>query len=809
METLAKGTAWWLRRVKRCGRTPAVAVTAACFIAFVMTAAPADAQQAQQEEATAGEGLGIEEIIVTARKREESLQETPISMTVLSASALEDRSLSNISEIGDFAPNVVMATASGGGGGGNNLEIFMRGVGQVDFLITTDPGIGVYIDGVFHSRTFGAVFDLLDLERVEILRGPQGTLFGKNTIGGAISLVTKQPTEDANGYGEVTFGRFNRIDGRGTYNFPIVDNKLFARFSFSTKNRDGYAKRLDFNTGKVIDRQGDEDITSVRGALRWLASETIEVNIRADVATGNGESAPTTLAFFDDNNQFGGLAGLWNALVGIPNGTPMSSAFITSDPLTTFGNGPNLNTTDVWGISATVDWDLGAIHLKSITAHRENDAKFGRDGDGSPLQFVETFDQDTQHQFSQEIQVSGVSFKDRLTWMVGGFFFDEQATDRNDVRLASGLFQALEALPAAVIPLAPVACPPPPGVPLPCAGGAGNPINVLFDLDFNIFNHVHNTSYAAYTQGTLQVTDKLNVTGGIRVTYEQKDYTLEHKRINSGAFIVPLTTISNSWTNASPMGTIEYRWSDELMTYAKAARGFKSGGFNGRPTTSAEVESFNPETLTSYEIGLKSELFARRLIFNLTGFYNKYKDIQLGSVNADSSGNLILLIQNAGKATIKGIEAELHARPVTGLDITGSLGYTDFQFDRLNAGVVGITLSTKPAKTPKWTASGSVQYAFPVGAFGLLSLRGDWIYTSSYFQDNTDTPFIQQSAFSRFNARLVFEHVDGGWQIFAFGTNLSDKRYIANGLAALNSFGTAEATYGRPREWGIGLKKQF
>ncbi len=797
METLATETAWSRRLARGGGR--AIAITAACFLIALASAAPPLA--AQEDEAAADEGLGIEEIIVTARKRAESLQETPISITAFSAGALEERSLSNIGEIGDFAPNVVMAVAPGGGGGGNNLQIFMRGVGQTDFLITTDPGVGIYIDGVFHSRTFGAVFDLLDLERVEVLRGPQGTLFGKNTIGGAVSLITKKPTDEVSGYGEVTFGRFNRIDGRGTFNFPVIENKLFARFSFSSKNRDGYAKRLDFNTGEVIDRQGDEDITSVRGALRWLASETIEVNIRADVATGNGESAPTTLAFFDDTGQFGGLGGLWNALVGGPAGTPMSSAFITSDPLTTYGTGPNINTTDVWGISATIDWDAGPVHIKSITAYRENDAKFGRDGDGSPNQYVHTFDQDTQNQFSQEIQISGVSFSDRLTWIIGGFFFDENATDNNDVRLASGLYAALEALPG---PLdgSPLTAPTAPG-------GPGNPINVVLDLDFDIHNEIDITSWAAYTQGTLAVTDRLNVTGGVRFTYEQKDYTLEHRRINSGAFIVPLTTVSDSWSEVSPMGSIDYRWSDDVMTYAKVSRGFKSGGFNGRPILESAVESFAPETLTSYEIGVKSQLFERRLVLNVTGFLNKYKDIQLGSVNADESGNLILLIQNAGKATVKGLEAELHARPATGLDITGSLGYTDFQFDRLVAGVVGITLDTVPAKTPKWTASASIQYAFPVGDSGLVSLRGDWVYTSSYFQDNVNTPFIAQSGFSRFNARLVFEHVGGGWQVFVFGTNLTDKRYIANGLAALDSFGTAEAVYGRPREWGMGLKKQF
>jgi len=742
--------------------------------------------------------LGIDEITVTARKRAESLQDTPISITAFTAASLEERNLTNLMEVGNFAPNVITSTASGGSGGGNNAQIYIRGIGQVDFLFTTDPGVGIYVDGVFFPRTLGGVLDLLDLERVEILRGPQGTLFGKNTIGGAISLISAKPSDEAGGYVEATGGRYHRMDLRASVDVPLIADKLYSKFSFSSKNRDGYAKRIDFFTGKLRDRQGNENSASARGALRWIASESVEINFTADYTREREQSAPTTLAQFEPNN---GLAPLWNALVGIPSGLPMSTAFITSDPLTTFGTGPNKNDLDAWGVANTVDWNLGAVSLKSITAYREMDAVFGRDGDGSPLPIVHTNDTQTQSQFSQEFQFNGVSFNDRFNWVAGVFFFHESGTDHNDVRLDSGLFDALEALPAAVICLGPDGSP-------PCAGGAGNPINALFDLDFNINNKIKINSYAGYAQGTFAITEKLSATAGIRYSYEKKAYTLEHLRVNSGVPIVPLTTVRKNWDAFSPKGEIDYKWTEALMTYASVSRGFKSGGFNGRPTTASEVESFNPEFVTTYEAGFKSEWFDRRMLLNVSAFYNDYTDIQIGSVSADSTGNLILIIDNAAKGRVQGFEVEFQGRPAVGLDITGGLGYLDAKYKDVG-NATDITLASKFVKTPKWTANASVQYSMPLGNSSVLSIRGDWSYTAKVYQEPTNAESIAQPGFSLFNARLTYENLDGDWEVAVFGTNLADKRYIINGLQALASFGTAEAVYGRPREWGVSVKKRF
>ncbi|MEX0299555.1 MAG: TonB-dependent receptor [Kordiimonas sp.] len=745
---------------------------------------------------------GLEEIIITARKRTESLQEAPLAITALSSSQLEQRNIGNLENVGAFAPNVVMNTSPSSSGGNNNIQIYIRGIGQTDFLFTTDPGVGIYIDGVFHPRTLGGAMDLLDLERIEVLRGPQGTLFGKNTIGGAVSLISKKPTGETGGWADVTVGRYNRIDVRTSFDFAL-SRTVFAKVSASYKNRDGFGKRLEFGTDKVLDTAGDENAFSSRLALRWMASDTVTVDLVTDYTREREKGPLVTLEYFDDNGAtFGGLTGLWNALVGGPTGLPMSSAFITGDPFTSYATGPNTNNLDAYGLALTVNWDIGEkLRLKSITAYREMDAVFGSDSDGSPIVYTETNQKQNQNQISQELQLIGTSFDDKLDWVLGFFYFDEYGKDVNDVNLATGLYSALESLPG-TLNGSPLSAPTAPG-------GAGNPINAGLDLEFNIFNEIDIKSYAAFTQGTYSITDKLRLTGGARISHEEKNYVLEHTRDVSGGFIIPRTTVKNSWTSFTPMGSLDYRWTDDLMTYVSVSKGFKSGGFNGRPTTTAAVDSFDPETIISYEIGAKTQWLENRLQFNIAAFQGNYTDIQLGSISADATGNLVLRIQNAGKAKVRGIELAMQARPTLGLDINASAGYIDFEFTELNDGVQEITLDTVSPKTPKWTATAGVQYSWDIGDHSSMYVRGDWSYQARAHQDVQNTDLVEAPAYNVFNARLVYEHEESGWSAALSVTNLTNKIYVVNGFQTLTSFGTANFTYGRPREWGFSIKKEF
>ncbi|NOX50198.1 MAG: TonB-dependent receptor [Gammaproteobacteria bacterium] len=740
----------------------------------------------------------VEEIVVTARRRSESLQETPISITAMTARDLEARNLTNLVEVGRFAPNVQMNVSPGGSGGGSNAQIYIRGIGQTDFLFTTDPGVGIYVDGVFHPRTLGGVMDLLDLERIEILRGPQGTLFGKNTIGGAVSLTSSKPTGEYGGSVSVTVGDYNRVDTRLSLDLPIVADTLAAKVALVAKRRDGYATRRDFATGRKTAEQGDEDAQSARLALRWTPSDVTTVDFVADYTKENEDSAPTTLVQFEPS---AGLAGLWNALVGAPSGSTMGTQFIARDPYDTFATGPNDNQLEAWGMALTVEHDFESMTLKSITAYREMDATFGRDGDGSPNQYVHTEQDQLQDQFSQEFQLSGSAFDDKMNWMVGAFYFEEFGRDENDVRLASGLFDALEGLPAALICLGPGGTP-------PCAGGVGNPVNAALDLDFNIFNEIDITSFAFYTHTTYDITDRWSINAGIRYSDEEKDYTLEHLRVNSGVPIVPFTVISDDWNAFSPKLGVDFQVTDQVMTYASVSRGFKSGGFNGRPTVAAEVDAFDPEFVTTYEVGAKSELFDRRLRLNGSVFFNDYTDIQIGSVSADATGNLVLIVDNAAEAEVWGVELEFVAQVNERLSFSGGIGYLDAQYKDVG-NATNITESSEFVKSPDVTASLSMEYAHPLSDWGTLAWRIDGSYSAEVFQDVQNTASISQDALTLVSARIVFESASQGWEASLFATNLTDEEFIVNGLQALASFGTAEAVYGAPRQWGASVKVSF
>jgi len=692
-----------------------------------------------------------------------------------------------------------MTTGAGGSGGSSNLQVFIRGVGQTDFLFTTDPGVGIYVDGVYYPRSLGGVLDLLDLERVEVLRGPQGTLFGKNTIGGAINVISRKPNGDNTGYVEGTVGSYNRLDLRGGFDVALSDT-LFAKISVSSKDRDGYGTRLDFATGDVVSHPGNENQSAARVALHWKASDAVTVDLSADYTREREESVPEVLAFFDES--ISPVAQLWNIFVADP--APMSAAFISGpdNPFTTFATGPNESNLDAGGVSMTINWEMSDnMAFKSITAYREMDGRFGRDGDGSPADFIATDNTQDQNQISQEIQFSGVALDDKLTWLVGGFYFDEFGRDQNQVKLASGLYNALEALPG-TLDGSPLSAPSAPG-------GPGNPINIALDLDFDIFNEIDIKSYAAFTQATYNLTESLSLTAGLRYSYEKKDYTLDHKKIASGAPIINRTTIGDSWDSFTPMATLDYQATDNILLYASYSRGFKSGGFNGRPINEGAVASYDPEEVTAYEVGIKSDLLDKRMRLNIAAFYSDYTDIQLTAVSADKDGILQLVVDNAGNAKVKGFEIELTAKPMPNLDIVVAVGHTDFELTKLAAGVTDITLDAQWPKTPKWTASSSIQYTFPLDNFGALTLRGDWSYTSKNYSEQTNLEAIASRGVGLINARATLINDDGGWQLSVFGTNLTNEIYIANGLQATASFGTAEAFYGRPREWGLSLKKDF
>ncbi len=768
-----------------------------------------------RDEATSD--LAVQEITVTARRRQESLQTTPVAVTALTGDALQSRAAETVDALSQYVPNLQFDGAAALSGGAYNATIFIRGIGQNDFAIFSDPGAAMYIDGVYLGRSIGGIMDAVDLERVEVLRGPQGTLFGRNTIGGAVNIISKQPEDTLGGEVSVTGGRFSRFDAKGTLNLPLSDT-LLTRWTVARLTQDGYARRL--TDGKDL---GDKDALVGRMQALWKASDSVDVSLSLDGTRVRQNSAPLTL--IDVTATGTPFLNLYNSLVapnlGItaPNGArTVNSSWITGDIDTTYAGARSVNTLDTRGGALTVDWDLGPASVKSITAYRTLDALFIRDGDNTPFTYRETVNDDEQHQFSQEVQLAGVSFDDRLNWLFGAYYFDEKARENGKANLAIGTFAALQALnlPAGTTwcglpganPRPIAACPPPLRF-----GGAGNPANIGVDLGVNLFTRVENQSTAFFGQGTYKLTDKLSTTLGLRWTRDTKELQLIHRREASGAYVVgaPGTqdTFRDDWSQVTPKVGLEFQATQDAMFYASYAKGYKSGGFNGRPLSSiAEVLTpYNPETVKSYEVGAKTGWFDRRMTANLAVFYNDYKDMQL-TINATPQN----FVRNAGAAEIQGAELEIVSRIARGLDFNVSAGYLDAKYTELDPQLATLnpplTRAMHLVKAPEWTLSSGLQYAFAVGAAGNITMRADWSYKSRVYQDVFNDARLVQPAYDLVNAYVAFATPDERWQVAVFGTNLADERYTLSGNSSLG-FGLAESTYAAPREWGATLRYRF
>lgn len=718
------------------------------------TALPLQHAQAA-EAADAASVLG--EIVVTARKREESLQLVPVSVTAISAANLEAKSLTTLRDVGQFTPN--FSFSSHGQGGSSAGLIYIRGIGQSDPHITNEPGVGIYLDGVYFGRMQGLDLDMMDLERIEILRGPQGTLFGKNTIGGAVNIVSAKPSNDFAARAQITTGRYDRIDATASVNLPMVEDRLAVRLSGSTRNRDGFGQRMN---GEDM---GDVDSLSGRASILVTPNENLELLAAID-GSRIREKGPARKVLAT-SQPF--AIGLMNMFID----PPYDERWLTDSDFTNYATDGNASESDLWGASFTATWKIGDYSVKSITAYRSNKSYYAVDPDGSPIAIIDEDARSKQDQFSQEFQVNGVSFDDRLTWVAGVYYFTEDGkVNMTDVVL----------------------------LPLYYAIG--------MELNFNTNLHIDNKSYAAYAQGTYAVTDQLNLTAGIRYTYEKKYGDTYRFRPLTGEILIPFTSGKENWEAFSPRVGVEYRWNDDIMTYVSAAHGFKSGGFNGRADAADGFTSYDPEKVWTFEAGWRSDLLEKKLRFNATVYVSKYRDIQFTVIKGNENAQPTSQVDNAGKATIKGAEIELVAVPAQGLTLNAALGLTDAEYTQVDPGS-DITTSSHFVKTPKWTATIGGQYVMPISnSFELIS-QLDYAYKSKIYHDSANSPLIVQKGYGLLNGRLTFQPADGPWSVAVFGTNLTNKHYIQAGTDFLASLGFAEVQFARPREWGASFEYRF
>lgn len=750
-------------------------------------------------------GIGLEEVVVTARKREERLIDTPIAVTAVSADEINRRNLKDLSNISELVPNMVFDLGTGSTGSSNNAQIYIRGIGQQDFLFTSDPGVGLYIDGVYFPRGTGVVMDLVDLAQVEVLRGPQGTLFGKNTTGGAINISTKKPDGATSATIHATTGSRDRIDVQASLNLPLIENKLSMRLSGSSRNQDGYVERI-----LVGDDLGDTNSLYGRLQLRWTPSDTLTVDLSTDVTRKREASVASELIDVRPEDPSNLLLGLWNFLVAptYGAGVQMDRRYL-SNPYETQATGPNFSDFDMFGVSLTIDKEVSdRFSIKSITSYREQDSQFADDTDHSPLRYIESNNDNDHEMFSQEIQFTGTSMDDRLSWVFGGLYMTEKGQDLFDVTLGGGLYDALEMLPAALIPLAPVACPPAPGDFLtPCAGGAGNPYNVALDLDILITDNIDIDSYAIFGEADFDLTDRLTLTAGLRYSHDKKVFSTSLLRKSAGIVTLPTTEVSDSWGRLSPRVILAYHVNDDTNVYGSVTGGYKSGGFNGRATSLAEIDSFKPEKVWAYELGMKTVFSEGRVGLNVAAFYNDFTDMQLLSVR-DVGGLIVVVTENAGEVSMKGFEAELVASVADGFNLRGGIGYLDASYEKL-APTATVTLDHRPVKAPKWSANAAFDYTITMSHGGSVTLGGDVSYRSSYANELTNEPSLIQEGYALFGAYLRYMEPGERWSIALFGINLGDERYMTNGLTSFGSFGNAVANFAPPREWGLKVRGTF
>jgi len=726
-------------------------------------------QQPPAPEATAatnneGQDTATGDIVVTARRTDERLQRVPSSISAFNERALDRIQAQNTTGLQGAVPNLNIVQ---GRGSSNATNIFIRGIGQPDALQTFDPAVGVYVDDVYLSRIRGNQLDLLDVERIEVLRGPQGTLYGKNTIGGAIKFVSRKPSQDVRAEGSVSIGSFQQIDVRANVSGPI-SNALAIGVSVMRSTRDGFVD--DRNDDREYN---DRDSAGIRGAVAFTPTDTVRVDLTADYS--QDDAALNVGRPVNNLTTFSG------------------GALVVTDPV---GSGkykwkgettpsfPNSTKLKHYGFAGTITADL-TDHLtwKSITAVRKLKTDDFIDIDATRYEVGDVFVGVDQDQFSQEMQLAYTS--DRLTGVAGVYYLKENVGSHQEA-YADDLL---------------------------------GPLFLNSGFLRTIDDDLTTKSYAAYANASYEIVPTVRLSAGIRYTKETKDYF----RTTSSFFsLLPAFNATyvfvppkGKWNDTSPMVSLDWQATPSTMLYARVAKGFKSGGFNGRANTVAESTKYDPETVWSYEAGFKTTV-ARQLRLNGSVFYNDYRDFQarVSGLDDDPVTGLPspkLSVLNAGKMRIQGAELEASWTPVRNLLIDGQLGYLDAKYKDFDdvrfTNFGGSRAFQTPAFAPKWTLRLGGQYTFDLGGTGGITVGGQTRYRSraALAVDNTlvnsatKIEGLFQDGYWIHDARIVWENASKKFALGLYGYNLGDKAYKTDGQEFSSVGNIRTVYYGAPR----------
>ncbi|MFK8020955.1 MAG: TonB-dependent receptor [Pseudomonadales bacterium] len=740
--------------------------------------------------ATAQDVVSLEEVVVTARRREENLQETPVAITAISGLMIEQSKILNATDLEQYTPNLSVRASDNGVG--SSLQAYLRGVGQFDFALTVDPGVGMYVDGVYLARTVGANIQLADIQQIQVLRGPQGTLYGKNTIGGAINVVTRKPSGETDFTAEVIGGEDNYFSFDGYLEFPLSDD-VAASVALLARDSDGWQSR---NQG---DDAGNDNMWSVRSHLNANFTATWNSHLVLDYTDIDQNVYPQVLTDF---NAGGGLPPLYNGLVLAAQGqsccTPNLNDIDSSNALNELDRDVN----EIWGISWTNTWDLNDLTLKSITGYRDMNSESYRDADNDPINYFSVGSAFDVQQFSQELLLSNASGSS-LDWLLGLYYLEEDGDHFSAVTIGEGLFAAL-------------------------------PVAAL-DLTLDYFRSQKTTSYAAFFNVTWHMNEATRLNLAARYTRDEKDLDMfSFKRASQTPILIPgptdpsscsdavaegigsRITCSDNWDEFSPRIGIDHDFSEDIMGYASVSAGFRSGVYNGRPTATAQVSVANPETLWSYEIGLKSQFWNNRLQINGAVFYNDYKDQQflVNRPSAAGASALALVVDNAADSTLWGGEVEFTVLPMQGLTISGGLAYIEPEYDEFNSlntvtGELEDLSNREFANVPDWTANLSAQYQFELSNASKLRLRAGLSYKGEIFYTNDEASSsferLNADSYTIVNAGISYITADDKWEFGVFGRNLADEREIRGGFG-VDFFGTTTVSFTEPRRYFASIR---
>lgn len=706
----------------------------------------------------ASQATTLDSVKVTARKREETLQDVPVAVTAFTSESLDKM---NVRDIGDLDAQVPNLTIYAARGSTSTVTAYIRGIGQADPLWGVDPGVGIYLDDVYIARPQGALLDVFDVERIEVLRGPQGTLYGKNTIGGAIKYVSRGLPTETQGFASITVGNYNQLDAKAAIGGSIggADSGLRGRVAVASMNRDGFGE----NTYTDQD-VSDKEINAARLQLGAYAGDNFDVQLAFD--------------WMDDQSGVRGARML--------AANPLAPAYPpTSDRYDIRSAMRNVNDTTMKGASATFNWRVSEDWtLKYVVAKRESDTETNIDFDTTPLTLVDVRAFYNDSQVSHEVQAN-YDGGGRARGVMGIYAFDGDAGG-----------QVLNHFWNPALP------------------------NALTNPLFGDTQGVVNTqSIAVYADWTFDLTDRLKLDVGARYTDEDK-HAIALNRFYTGLdYTTAWGTAANfdktvNFKNFSPKVSLDYQITPDVMIYGLASRGFKSGGYNIRANTTAvprSGEPFDDEKVDSFEIGSKMSLLDQRMFLNLAYFYNKYEDIQLSVFTSftlpNGAQSFFGDFTNAGKGTVQGLEVEYQWLPTVNWLISGNLAWLDAKYDEYMDRGVNVAKQQKFTNAPEFSGALNVEYRTDLASGGNLSARVGYAYQSEVWPTTDLSPLIKQDGYGLLNAGVIWK-VNDAWSFSLQGSNLADKEYRTTGYN-IGAYGVLTGFYGPPRQYSLTARYDF